>query len=469
MEALAELAIQDREDSKFIPLERGIPYLFKAADAGYLNAQLELARLADRGELSPPEYSKMECDRHREDRQQCDEFNQQQSAHWWKVAADNGSAEAQFRMSDGLIESDDPDEFAEGVKWLTKAARQTTPNPNAQHELACLMESGRIDPGSPGDRWELYEAAAKGGVVEAMLAAGWYLENGIGVERNADAAVEWYLASTKWDDIEGYFFAGRLTGNACHLEKAARQRHVEAMLLLAPRLLDQSLSEQYGFKSFQAGLDHYASAAKEGRVEAVVALAEIYEDGWCNRFPLDWERKYLRHERLEKALTYYEHLRKLLWEGAAENIERIQKELKSYRNEVDQKDLAEAHPVWIDFAGRQVKFYNVANKYWWVPEIAPLLMAVQIRTPQEFLTAIREKILAIAEQTSQEERADLAQITPGAESDPERLVLAGLEQVSLGELIRGANPETGAEAATETEALEAIANQSEVTLADFLA
>jgi hypothetical protein len=115
-----------------------------------------------------------------------------------------------------------------------------------------------------------------------------------------------------------------------------------------------------------------------------------------------------------------------------------------------------------------MKLYNVANKYWWVPASAPQTMAVRIRTPQEFLTAIREKMYELALQTSKEEREDLAQITAGASSEPYHLVNMGLEQVSLLECIRAANPETGAKAATETEALEAIANQSEVTLADFL-
>ena len=121
------------------------------------------------------------------------------------------------------------------------------------------------------------------------------------------------------------------------------------------------------------------------------------------------------------------------------------------------------------YGGAQMKLYNVAKQSWWVPAIHPQAMAVRIQTPEEFLQAIKAKMLALADKTQQGQREYLAQITPGADPEPLSLVTALLGQVGLGEAIAENNPETGAEPADEATALEAIASQGELTLADYLA
>lgn len=367
MMALAELAMQDKENFEFIPSERGIPYLYKAAEAGYANAQLELASLGFHKKIPPRQYWGMELGSYNPDKKRWDDFNQKQSDFWLKEAAENGSADAQYWISDGVhhsdgtkdgpIHSDDPEIFAEGVKWLKKAARNKSPHCNAQYDLAQLMELKRIDPGLPEEQWALYEAAAKADIPEAMLAAGRYIENGIGVERDVNAAVKWYLKAAEWwkdkeylkyerekPYSEGYLRAGLLTENTRYLEKAAKAGHVEAMLILAPKMLSAGLFSD-SFHSFQAGLDYFESAAAQGNLEAVLEIADIYENGWHGRFPDESEdidslftRDGCERERLEIAITYYEQAQKLGWEYAQENIARIQTRLNKLQDEDDQED-----------------------------------------------------------------------------------------------------------------------------------
>jgi TPR repeat protein len=328
IEALAELSI----GTGFIHPDRGIRYLFDAAEAGYLKAQLELAQMADDELIPPPEYFDAETDRKRIPFLRWEEFNRSESDRWWKAAAENDSALAQYVMCCGLIESDDPDDFAQGVKWLKRAASNRRPHPVAQYDLAYLMELERIDPDDPRDRWRLYEAAANVGISEAMLAVGHYLEYGIGIEQDVKAAVDWYRKAAESGHGEGYLLAGLLSDDDSDLEKAANGGHVAAMLILAKREMDRSL-DMYGFDSFQAGLNYFDNAASTGSLEAILALAEIYEDGrhghshgdWWMQFGLDSE-----FERLESALAYYELAQMLGWEFAAENIDRVQKRLDSH-------------------------------------------------------------------------------------------------------------------------------------------
>ncbi len=323
--ALAELSI----GTGFIPPERGLRYLLAAAEDGYLVAQLELARLADKGELLPLEYWEWKRDGRYVSNERWDSFNRDESDRWWKAAAENGSAAAQYQMSCGLIDSDDPEKFTEGVRWLEKAAYQQSPSVGAQFDLAYMMDLGNIVPNSPEERWHLYSRAAQGGVEEAMLAAGHYLENGIGVEQDDKGAIKWYLRAAERGLDEGYLLAGLLSGSDEHLEKAANAGHVAAMALLARRKLNGGLNP-YGFESFRAGLGYFQDAAARDNLEAVLELADIYESGWQGHSQGEWWMQLgLENEidRVEQALAYYEQAVELGCEWAAKDVDRLRRRM----------------------------------------------------------------------------------------------------------------------------------------------
>jgi len=76
------------------------------------------------------------------------EKNHAKALHLWRSAAQLGNADAQCSLGRELIESKNPDEVAEGIRWLRSAADQG--NGSAHYELARLYETGTG--GLPEDR-----------------------------------------------------------------------------------------------------------------------------------------------------------------------------------------------------------------------------------------------------------------------------------------------------------------------------
>lgn len=249
------------------------------------------------------------------------------------------SADALYSMCDGLIDSDNPEEFSRGLSLLRRAAYHPSPIKDAQFELAYLMELGRVSPDSDDERFQLYEAAAIAGDPEAMLACAHYLENGIGAECNVKAAIDLYLKAAEVGYEEGYLLAGLLADDERDLKKAAQAGFVAAMLELAPKYLAE-MHQSYpsyrfdtGLEAFQAGIYYYEMASAKGNLEATLALADIYERGWetCwpHRFPDGWSELCSEIDRLESALACYDHAKKLGCEWAEREIARINNLLDS--------------------------------------------------------------------------------------------------------------------------------------------
>jgi TPR repeat protein len=103
-----------------------------------------------------------------------------------------GDEEAQFAVGEALANGTDVKaNKAEASKWYGKAADQG--NAEAQFKLATLFHEGA--PGlkkSPERAFKLYEAAAKQGHVEAENWLGYCYQHGLGVAQSDKTAVEWY-------------------------------------------------------------------------------------------------------------------------------------------------------------------------------------------------------------------------------------------------------------------------------------
>lgn len=340
-EALAELSL----GTGYIPPARSIRYLFDAAEAGYLNAQLELARMAGGGNIPPPEYNwEVKADNRWISPERWDEFNRDESDRWWKEAAENDSAFAQYVMCNGLIESDDPEHFAQGVKWLKKAAGNRRPHPAAQYDLAYLMELERINPGDPRYSWELYEAAAKADIPEAMLAAGHYLEYGIGVDRDTKAACEWYFKAGKAGLDGGYIANWVLSGPDADSIFAAQAGYAPAMIHLAEYKLSDCCGSisympwEYGWAQFEGAIDWLGCASEAGSLKATLRLAEVLEGNSDHHFPEEIREEFLGYAGLERALECYQRAGELGWKHAVTHIERIQKLLDGDNEDTDPDD-----------------------------------------------------------------------------------------------------------------------------------
>ena len=122
-----------------------------------------------------------------------------------------------------------------------------------------------------------------------------------------------------------------------------------------------------------------------------------------------------------------------------------------------------------------MKLVNVQSKWWWVPESNQTTLAVQIQQEQEYLPAIKAKLLALVEQAgpfpevlewaTQAMESDGLEIQPT--DSPENLVEQLLATASVGEMVRAGAPWM-AQPAPPLEATGAVEGQAELTLQDFL-
>ncbi len=190
-------------------------------------------------------------------------------------------------------------------------------------ELRCINES------TDAKLFHIYKNAAKSGEREAMLALGHYFEHGIEVQKDKNAAINWYRNAGKEGCPEGYLLAGMLSGNNIDLEKAAEAGFEEAMLLLAENKLIDGLKHAFRDpqENFLTGLNWLRKAAYDyNNLQAYLSLAEIYQYGQYGHFPVNWFDAPWEYgvgnesEILEDVLSFYEQAKKLGWEFADERI-----------------------------------------------------------------------------------------------------------------------------------------------------
>lgn len=121
-----------------------------------------------------------------------------------------------------------------------------------------------------------------------------------------------------------------------------------------------------------------------------------------------------------------------------------------------------------------MKLAQIANKSWWVPARNPMKLAVEIDSPEQYLGAVEEKLLALVETQGMPAALKMAQwlmepdgVTLQETDSPEQLVGQMLATASLGEMVRAGAPWLAALASQE-DAEEAVSGQPELTLAEFL-
>jgi hypothetical protein len=141
-------------------------------------------------------------------------------------AAENGDARAQFELGQSLLQSfsDNPEEMAIAVRWLSKAADQG--NTNAMVALGRLSKVGLGVLQSYEQSLEWMKAAAAQGNSDGMLELGRLYREGIAVPK---------------DIVQAYIWLNRSA--AKHNRIAAHERDVIGNVLTAEQLRDaQSLS-----------------------------------------------------------------------------------------------------------------------------------------------------------------------------------------------------------------------------------
>lgn len=127
------------------------------------------------------------------------------AATWYRMAAEQGDAKAQFRL--GLMSylgQGVPRDYKEAARWYRMAAEQG--DPQAQYNLGALYESG---PGAvPRDLAQAamwYRKAAEQGCGKAQVSLGFHYEHGKGVPQDDVLAYMWYhIAASRFPPAATY-------------------------------------------------------------------------------------------------------------------------------------------------------------------------------------------------------------------------------------------------------------------------
>lgn len=164
----------------------------------------------------------------------------------------------------------------------------------------------------------IFEAQPEAQITMAIL-----YENGIGVLKDIEKAIDWYTKAAQEGLVEAQFLLGQLYDNYCYInenykkkaskltEKAAKKGHVQAQYKLSyiytygngvqkdtkqaikwcrkaaeqdyvPAQLELGHQYSYGTslsKDLLKAAEWYTKAAKQGSIEAQCSLGELYESG----------------------------------------------------------------------------------------------------------------------------------------------------------------------------------------------
>ncbi|MGD0628072.1 MAG: tetratricopeptide repeat protein [Terracidiphilus sp.] len=162
----------------------------KAADQGYALAQYRLGLL----------YQQKESGIMKDDGQ---------AAAWLRKAADQGNAPAQaalglcFSQGTGVAQDD-----AQAVAWYQKAVAQT--NPEAMVGLALMYDRGRGVPKDGKQAFALLHQGADLGSAEAEYQLGIDFENGQDVKKDKNQAADWYRKAADQGNIWAQFNLGQM-------------------------------------------------------------------------------------------------------------------------------------------------------------------------------------------------------------------------------------------------------------------
>ena len=176
----SQASISDSAIEK-LPVTIGGPALRAAAIAGDAAAEFEVALRFAQGRGVPPD--------------------QQQAAHWFALAAQQGLAPAQFRLG-GFYEKGIgvKKDLAEARTLYLSAA--TKGNGKAMHNLAVLYAEGVNGPGDYHTAALWFHKAAERGITDSQYNLGVLYERGSGEPQNYAEAYKWFALAADQGDSE---------------------------------------------------------------------------------------------------------------------------------------------------------------------------------------------------------------------------------------------------------------------------
>ncbi len=224
------------------------------------------------------------------------ERDDKKAVYWFLKAANAGDGRAMvalgrfYKQGIGV-----PADFSRAVAFLNKSAQKNTPL--AFYELGLLFEEGQDTAGrgvfqNLEKARGLYEKAGDAGVLQGYLKVAQFYEQGIGVERNLQTAIDYYfkVADMAQDDTSkkqyGDFMTqlymkigaeerDRVKAMGWYL-KAAEGGDTEAELIVARGYMNGA----FGGKPDEAKAKiWFEKLAEKNNVEAIMSLAYIHANG----------------------------------------------------------------------------------------------------------------------------------------------------------------------------------------------
>ena len=173
------------------------------ADEGHLRAQFGLGVIYEEGGVGiEPDLDK--------------------AAAWYREAAEQGLADAQFNLGNlyrtGRGVAKDP---RRAVVWYLKAAMQGMPT--AQFNLALSYDTGVGAAQNHAVAAKWYRRAARQGDAEAMLGLATLYRQGLGVDRDRGSAMAWYRRAAETGDSRGQTALEAMAGEPQEVEPKAAE------------------------------------------------------------------------------------------------------------------------------------------------------------------------------------------------------------------------------------------------------
>ena len=214
----------------------------KAARAGIVQAQFEMARTLERKDFEDA-YSY-------DEKEPVDEIDKPY-ADWYRKAAQNGVAEAQWWIGDN--------DYEEAYLWFSKAANQGYVD--AYYSLAeCYFDGNGVAPNTnKGIEWLTKAANAGYGISAKALADRYY--NGDGIGRNYEKAVYWYTIAANAEES---------LGSGSYMQEPD----------IAQNLLGQCYRDGTGVtRDYKKAVYWFRRAAERGNTDAEKNLSDCYKKG----------------------------------------------------------------------------------------------------------------------------------------------------------------------------------------------
>lgn len=241
---------------------------------------------------------------------------------WYKKAAEQGLAEAQFQLGlcydygRGVLKN-----YTDAMYWYDRASEQG--DYKAKNNLACNYADGygrnqdyfkainlykeaslqnsiyaQYNLGTclllgygieknPAEAFLWYKKAAENGMAQAQLILGHFYYNGSFVEKNYEQAIYWYQLAAENENGDAQIQLAQFYSNGLCIEKNYSealywlQQAAEKDIPAAQRYIGHFYEKGYGVKQNYKNAEHwYRKAAEQGDYEAQSTLAQYYKHGY---------------------------------------------------------------------------------------------------------------------------------------------------------------------------------------------